>query len=224
MKQIIPFIIILTLLSCNNSKQTKDSTDSKNAEIVQDTVLVKIENEIDQSYEIGPYSKSYTYCWIAGKDTLDLKIGLTEYVRDSTIQLRVFNRHTILFTETIEKINECLPLIRENFELANLQSLSFEPPILYKDLTTELSKDYKSQFGQRDIGYEELNAFLMNSWLQKRISKFLGQLNKTARRYRLEKFHLLDKEYYSEYIPNSDLNEYPEFSIHGMGISVIINE
>jgi hypothetical protein len=31
-------------------------------------------------------------------------------------------------------------------------------------------------------------------------------------------------EYYGEYIPNSDFNEYPEFSINGMGISVIINE
>jgi hypothetical protein len=225
MKQIIPFIILLTLLSCNNSKQTKETNDSSTSEITKDTVLVEIENKIDKSYEIGFYSKSYTYCWIVGQDTLDLKIGVTEYVRDSSIQISAFSRQPILFNTVLNKINECLPVIQKNFELENLQSLYFpSPPIFYKDLTTELSKDYKSQFGEKNISYEQLNEFLMNSWIEERISKFLVQFGKTTRRYGIEKFHLLDKEYYGEYIPNSDFNEYPEFSINGMGISVIINE
>lgn len=224
MKQIIPFIITLTLLSCNNPNQTKETTTSETGEIAQDTVLVKIHNEIDKSYEIGFCSKSYTYCWITGRDTLDLKVEFTEYVRDSSVQMRVFNRQPILFTTVIDKVNECLPLIQEDFDLKNLSSLYFEPPILYKDLTIELSQDYKNQFGQENISYEQLNRFLMNSWLEQRINLFLNQFGKTTRRYGIEKFHLLDKEYYSEYIPTTNLNEYPEFSINGMGISVIINE
>lgn len=224
MRHIVPFILTLILLSCNNSKQTEETKDSSTAEITQDTVLVKIENELNKSYEIGFYSKSYTYCWTVGQDTLDFKIGLTEYVSNSSVQLRIFNRQPILFSTAIDKVNECLPLIRENFELENLSSLQLEPPILYKDLTTELSQDYQYQFGHKNIGYDKLNEFLMNSWLEQKIEKFLDQFGKTTKRYRIEKFHLLDKEYYSEYMPNSDLNEYPEFSIHGMGISVIINE
>ncbi|RIH65089.1 hypothetical protein D1164_10910 [Mariniphaga sediminis] len=221
MKQIISFIITLVLLSCHNSNQSKESTDSETVKTAQDTVLVKIENKIDKSYEIGFYSKSYTYCWIVGQDTLDLGIGLTEYVRDSSVQLRVFNQKPTLFASTINRINQCLPLIKEDFDMDNLRSLYFEPPIFYKDLTTELSLDYINQFGQQNIKHEELNEFLMNSWLEQKISNFLDQFGKTTRRYEIEKFHLLEKQYYNEYIPDSVITEYPEFSIHGMGISVI---
>lgn len=224
MKHIITFIITLTFLSCSNINQTKEVTHSETVEIAQDTVLVKIQNKIDESYEIGFYSKSYTYCWIAGKDTIDLKFGLTEYVRDSSVQIRVFNRQPILLNTAIEKLNECLPLIQEDFNLKNLSSFYFEPPILYKDLTIELSQDYKDQFEKKNISHQQLNEFLMNSYLEQKISNFLDQFDKTTRRYGIEKFHLLDKEYYREYIPNTDLNEYPEFVIHGMGISVMINE
>lgn len=212
-------------MSCNNSEQTKETTVSESVEITQDTILVTIKNEIDKSYEIGFYSESYTYCWTVGQDTLDIKIGVTEYVRDSSIQISAFNKNPILFTTVLKKINECLPLIQEDFETENLSSLYFpRPPIFYKDLTTALSKDYESQFGQENISYKKLDMFLMNSWLEKQIGAFLNQFGKTTRRYGIEKFHLLDKEYYNEYIPNADLNEYPEFSIHGMGISVIVNE
>jgi hypothetical protein len=225
MKQIIPFIFILTLLSCINSEQAKETSVSESAEITQDTILVKIKNELDNSYQIGFYSKSYTYCWAIGQDTLDFKIGVTEYVQDSSIRISAFYKNPILFTTVLNKINDCLPLIKEDFEIEKLRSLYFSrPPIFYKDLTTALSKDYESQFGQEIISYKKLDEFLMNSWLEEQIGAFLVQFGKTTRRYGIEKFHLLEKEYYKEYIPSADLKEYPEFSIHGMGISVNINK
>jgi len=224
MKQIIILIITLTLVSCNNSKRTEESKDTDTVEVAQDTVIVKIKNKIDRSYGIGFYTKSYTYCWIKGNDTLDFKIGVTEHLKDSSVQINVFNQKPILFSTTLDKINEGLPLIRENFELENLSSIYFGPPILYKDLTTELSQNYKIKFDQKNISYEQLNEFLKESWLEQKIGNFLHQFNKTTKRYGIEKFQLLEKQYYNEYIPNSDLNEYPEFSIHGMGVSIIINE
>ena len=224
MKAIILFIITLTLLSCNNSSQTTDTIVSDIEESPIDTVLVKIENKIDKSYEVGFYSKSFTYCWIADKDTLDFKIGLTEHVRDSSVQLRVFHRNPILFSKALKKINESLPLIEHDFNLDKLGYLYFEPPIFYKDMTTELSKSFEDQFGKKNIKYEQLNEFLMDSWLEKRVGVFLNQFDKSTRRYGIEKFQLLEKEYYDEYIPDSDLSDYPSFSIHGMGISVIISK
>lgn len=212
-------------MSCNNTQQSNEIKEPESVKIAQDTVLVKIQNNIEKSYEIGFYSKSYTYCWTVGQDTLDFKIGVTEYERDSSIKISAFTNKSIIFATALNKINECLPIIREDFEIKNLRSLYFpQPPLFYKDLTTILSKDYESQFGRENISYEKLNEFLMNSWLEKQIGAFLDQFGKTTRRYGIEKFHLLDKENYAEYIPNTDLNEYPEFSIHGMGISVIIDE
>ncbi len=64
----------------------------------------------------------------------------------------------------------------------------------------------------------------MNSWLQERVEDFLQQFNKSIKRYGIEKYHLLEKKYYNQYIPNKDLDDYPSFSIHGRGISVILNE
>lgn len=214
----------MTLLSCNNSSQTKETLDADIVKSSIDTVLVHIENKINKSYGIGFYSKSYTYCWVVDKDTLDFKIGLTEYVSDSSVQLRVFHRKPVLFSRVIDKINDCLPLIQQDFNLENLSSLYFESPIFYKDLTTELSKSYISQFGHKNIKHVQQNDFLISSWLNKKVSVFLKQIDKTTRRYGIEKFHLLDKEYYNEYFPNFDFNDYPEFSIHGMGISVILND
>jgi len=189
-----------------------------------DTTLVKFENKIDKSYEIGFYKKSYTYCWITEKDTLDFKIGVTEYVRDNSIQIRVYHRNPILFLETLGKIADCLPLIEQNFNLNKLNSLYLEPSIFYKDLTSELSKAYKNQFGEKNIDYDELNEFLKHSWLDKKLGTFLKRFEKTTKNYGIEKFHLLNKEYYGNYIPNENMNNYPDFSIHGMGITISLEK
>ncbi|NDK54287.1 hypothetical protein [Pontibacter fetidus] len=224
MKSVIISILSLVLLSCNNSNQSKDTIASDFEKNPIDTVLVKIENKLNKSYEVGFYSKSFTYCWIAGPDTLDFKIGMTEHVRDSSVQLRVFHRNPILFSKALDKINESLPLIEQDFNLEKLGYLHFESPIFYKDMTVELSKSYENQFGKKNISYKQLNVFLMNSWLEKKVGTFLNQFTKSTRRYAIEKFHLLEKENYKQYIPNSDLSDYPSFTIHGMGVSVIINE
>ena len=196
MKTIILLILTLTFVSCNKSSQTKDTIVSDIEESPIDTVLVKIENKMDNSFEVGFYSKSFTYCWIADKDTLDFKIGMTEHLRDSSVQLMVFHRDPILFSKALDKINESLPLVKHDFNLDKLGSIYLKSPIFYKDMTTELSKSYENQFGLKNIKYEQLNDFLMNSWLEKKVGAFLNQFNKSTRRYGIEKFHLLEKVYY----------------------------
>ena len=223
MKQILYISIILITVACNHSAKKRDSDHFRINEYSVDTVLVKIENTIDVSLT-NFYSKSYTYHWISEKDTLDFRVGLKEYVRDSTISIRFYHNEPILFSDALDKLNDCLPLIEQDFEMNKLKSLYLKPPIFYKDLTTELSKNYEHQFGNKNIKYQKLNEFLMKSWLEKKVSGFLKQLDKTTGRYGIEKFHLLKKEYYDGYIPNTDLKDYPSFSIHGMGVSVILNE
>ena len=224
MKSILAILISLILVSCNNSTETKGINKLKIKENLIDTILVKIENKIDKSYEVGFYEKSFTYCWVTKKDTLDFKIELTEYVRDSSVQLRVSHRNPILFSQALAKINNCLPLIEQDFNLHNLTSLYLEAPIFYKDLTSKLSQNYKNHFGEKNIEYKEINEFLKDSWLDKKLRTFLKQVNKTTSRYRIEKFHLINKENYGEYIPNENLNDYPLFSIHEMGILVNLNK
>lgn len=224
MKLILSFLFILILISCNHSKNNREVTKSETNIIPKDTLLIEYENKIKMSYEIGFYEKSFTYCWTIEQDTLDLKIRVNKYTRDDSIGISVVNQKPIKFTTVLNKIKECLPLIQKNFKVENLRSLGFhKQPIFYKDLTIQLSKDYESQFGQENISYEKLNEFLMNSWLEKEIGIFLSNFGKKTERYIIEKFHLLSKKNYGDYIPNSNLKDYPEFSLHGSGISIIID-
>jgi hypothetical protein len=61
---------------------------------------------------------------------------------------------------------------------------------------------------------------LLKSTLNMKLDNFLNPLDKKVKRYSIEKFHLLDKKYYSSYFPSIDFKEYPEFTIEGNGVSV----
>ena len=224
MKTIFPVLVILLLMSCNHSTKSEDNNKAKTEQKSADTVVVRIENEIDKSDEFAFFSKSIKYCWVTDKDTLDYMIGVEEQAGDSSVSIKTRHYKPILFTKALDKINDCLPLIAQDFNLNNLNSLYFAPPIFYKDLTNELSLSYENQFGNKAIKHQELNKFLMNSWLQEKVGNFLQQFGKSTRRYGIEKSHLMEKEYYNAYIPNTNLDDYPSFTIHGRGISVILNE
>lgn len=224
MKTIIPVLVILILTSCNHSPKSKDNNKAKTEQKSADTIVVRIENEIDKSDELSFFSKSIKYCWVTDKDTLDFMIGVEEQAGDSSVSIRTIHYKPILFTKALDNINDCLPLIAQDFNLSKLNLLKFAPPIFYKDLINELSKSYQNQFGNKNVSFKETNKFLMNSWLEIKVGDFLQQFGKSTKRYGVEKFHLMEKEYYNAYIPNTNLDDYPSFTIHGRGISVILNE
>jgi len=214
----ILFTITLGFISCVQETKSNDQT-VKTSDSV-DTIIVKQKHDLYKSYKVGFYSKSYSYYWLVGKGTLDFVVSATEYKKDSTLHLRVHHKNPILFTTTLTKINECYTLIKEDFHISKLNSFYFKEPIYYFDLAKELSTEYEQQFGRKNINYGKLNQFLLNSNLNKQLGNFVKPLDKKIRRYSIEKFHLMDKKYYSEYLPNIDLTEYPEFTIEGMGLYV----
>jgi len=216
----LTLIITLTLgfMSCNQGTKTK-SQSNENIKRT-DTVLVKHKNELNKSYEVGFYSKSYSYYWVRDKDTLDFVVSATEREKDSTLQISVYHKSPVLLSTTLTKINDCFSLIREDFNLTKLSSLYFRDPIYYFDLVKELSTEYEKQFGQKNISYEKLNQFLLESSLNKKFDNFVNPLDKKVKRYSIEKFHLTDKKYFGEYLPNVDLTKYPEFAINGMGLYI----
>jgi len=219
MKLKIILIISIGLASCIQTPKP-NVQNVETAEHSPDTIIVKHENILNKSYEIGFYSKSFSYYWLAGKDTLDFTLKTTEYEKDSTIYISVHHTKPILFTSVLAKINECYPLIKEDFDISKLSSFYFKPPVYYPDLAKELSLEYEQQFGPKNISYDKLNQFLLHSNLNTQLDSFITPLGKKVQYYGIEKFHLLDKKYYNEYLPNTDLTEYPEFTIHGMGMYI----
>lgn len=220
--QVLFFVIVIAFFSY--SGETKSASKNEKTSNIIDTVIVKHKNELNKSYEVGFLSRSYSYYWIVGNDTLDFVVNATEYEKDSTLHLNVLHTKPLLFSTTLLKINECYPLIKQDFSLSKLKSFYFRDPIYYFDITKELSIEYEQQFGRKHINYEKLNLFILNSKLNKHLSKFLNPLNKKVKRYFIEKFHLMDKKYYSEYLSNIDLTEYAEFVIHGMGLYVELKD
>lgn len=211
---ILPSLVSLT--SCAQDKKTNQ----EKVRFVRDTIVVKQRNVLNKSYEVGFYSKSYTYNWISGTDTLDFVISATEHEKDSTLHLDIYHDKPILFTAVLSNINECFPLIKEDFDITKFSSLYFKSPINYLDLAKELSSEYEQKFGRKSISYESLNQFLLKSALNTQLENFLIPFNKGVKGYSIEKFQIMEKKYYSSYFSDVDFAEYPEFTIDGMGVYV----
>ena len=218
---IILSVLAVIISSCGQNNAKKQSATTNETPFTQDTIVVKQINVLDKSYQIGLYSKSYSYYWLVGKDTLDFILHIAEYEKDSTLSLQVFHKEPILFAIVLEKIESCFSLIEEDFNLSKLTSLDFMEPIFYLDLATKLSGEYEPKFGHKNINYKKLDEFLLESSLTSQLNCFLNPLNKKVKRYGLEKFFLIEKKHYEHYLPNVDFTEYPEFVFNAhTGISV----
>lgn len=215
---VIFFVATTSFISCTH--ETKSNLKAEKSSDNLDTLIVKYKHESNNSYDIDFFSKSYSYYWLIGKDTLDFVINATEHQKDSTLHLNIYHKQPILLPTALTKISECIPLIKEDFYISKLKSFYFKSPIYYSDLTKELSTEYEKQFGRKNISYEKLNQFLLNSNLNNQLDNFVNPFDKKVKRYSIEKFHLTDKKYFGNYLPNVDLKEYPKFAINGMGLSV----
>ena len=209
---IILSVFALIVSSCGRTtrKQTGTENDTQN---FQDTIIVKHMNILNKSDSIW-LSKSYTYYWLAGKDTLDFRLSVREWKRENTLHLRLFHREPMLFTDVLGKIETCLSLIEEDFNLLELISLNFMEPIFYLDLATKLTSEYELEFGRKIINFSKFNNFLLESSLTSQLNHFLNPLNKKVKRYGLEKFFLIEKKHYAHYLPNVDFTDYPEFTFN----------
>ena len=216
-------IVAVVVSACGRTKKQMETI--SNTQVIQDTLVVKQRNDLNK-YQIGFYSKSYSYYWLVRKDTLDFILNATEYEKDNTLHINIFHKKPILFATVLEKIEACLPLIKEDFNVSKLNSIYFKEPLYYLDLAKKLSSEYEQEFGRKNISYEKLNQFLLKSSLNEQLNSFLNPLNKRVKRYGIEKFHLMDKKYYESYLYHnerlSDINltEYPEFILNGMGVYV----
>ena len=223
MRLMILFIITFGFISCGHETKSNNQTDQKSG-ITHDTTIVKHKNDLNKSYEVGFYSKSYTYYWITGTDTLDFTINATEHEKDSTLHLNVYHKDPVLFRIALTKINECFSLIKKDFNTTKLSSFYFKDPIFYFDLTKELSTEYEQEFGQKTISYKKLNQFLLNSNLNTKLDNFVRPFEKKVERYGIEKFQLMSKQNYRNFLPNIDIAKYPEFAIEGMGLYVRLKD
>lgn len=215
---ILLFTILIGYLAC--SHRTKSNKQVGNSPDNVDTAIVRKEIDISNSEGADSRSRSCLYSWLAGKDTLDFQISVNEYLGDSTLFVHIHHQKPIPFDQAIARIKECYPLILEDFQPSKPKSLYFKPPIYYLDLAKDLSASYEQQFGQENINYNELNTFLLNSGITGRLDSLIMPFGKKVKRYAMEKFNLMKKEHYGRYLPNTDLTEYPEFVMDGMGLYV----
>lgn len=214
------FIIILVCLtSCGQDKKANSNL-IPSSEKVKDTIIIKKQNALNTSYQAGFYSKSFSYYWIADKDTLDFSLNAVQYKEDYTLHISVSHKKPILFTQLLDHINKSFPLIQSDFDVTKLNTIYIQSPIYYPDLTKKLSSEYEKMYGSKSVSYENLHKFLLASSLNEEMDNFLNPLNKKVKRYGIEKFHIMKKEHFGNYIEDVDLSAYPEFTIHGMGISI----
>ncbi len=216
-------VIIFGLQSCSNM----DNSAKANGESVEnDTTVVKVEKELRSSFEKDFYSQVCLYYLVSGQDTLDLIVSVSDIRADSslTVSTRTIEGEPTYLEFELNSLQGCFSVIKEDFDLSRLRRIYLQSPLRYVDLARELSEQYESQFGRNRIDYDQLDTFLLNSTLDKDLNKLLNPINKKTQRYSIEKFHLIDKEHYPRHIVESDSFDYPEFSIHGTGIGVMLED
>ena len=227
MRKIVIILSVLAVItsSCRQNNARKQIEMASDAQGIQDTTVIKQRNVLNE-FRYSIYSKSYSYYWLAGKDTLDFILNAKEYEKDSTLHIDIRHKEPILFATVLERIEACLLIIKEDFDVSKFSSIYFKEPLYYLDLAKKLSNEYEQEFGRKNISYEKLNQFLLKSYLNVQLNNFLNPLNKKVKRYEIEKFHLMDKKDYESYLYNNerlsniDLTGYPEFTLNGMGVSV----
>jgi hypothetical protein len=221
MKNIVWVVTLLMLFSCG--QETKiDAVDTEPLETTPDTVIVKHKNVLNQSYEVGFYANAYSYHWITGKDTLDFRLTARDYVTDSTFHISISHKQPLLFTTALKRIDECLRLIEEDFDLSKLRYLHFKSPMFYLDLTKGLSNEYVQNFGRKYVGYQRLQQFLLASNTNTQLNNLLRPLHKKVSRYGIEKFQLIDRKKQPLYALDTATIKYPDFFIDGMGLSIYL--
>ncbi len=206
------FLCVLVFIAngCRETVEEQNKPVNK-AKDIQDTMIVKHKDTLDES---ARYSKSYSYYWLSGKDTLDFILYVSESKEYGDVHLRLYHKTPILFTAVLKNIEASLPLIESDFDLSKLRSISFREPVFYLDLAKKLSSEYEQKFGRKNVSYKKFVQFLFYSGLNSQMNEFLNPLNKRVKHYGFEKFFLIDKKYYENYLPNVDFTEYPEFTFN----------
>lgn len=207
-------ILLLIISSCRYSAKKQEKTVADIRE-KPDTIIIKHQNILDDPFNKIIYSKSFSYYWITGKDTLDFTIDIYEWKKRGNLYIRLSHKKPITLAVALKKINDSFPLIEEDFDLLKIQSINFQEPIFYFDIAQELANKYEKEFGRKNIQQKRLNQFLLKSTLTCQLNDFLNPINKKVKSYGFEKFFLKEKENYKAYLPpNFELTEYPEFTFN----------
>jgi len=214
---------LFCLYACNYKNSDNGTKTVLDGEASADTLIVKHKDALENGYQADYYSKAYTYYWLVGEDTLDFRINAAEHKSDSTFHISLNHEKPILFAEVLQKTRACYGLIKEDFDATKLTNIYFKSPIYYLDMATTLSKEYEQKFGQKNVSYNKAFDFMLQASLTQQLNEFLGPMQKKVHRYGIEKFHLLEKQYYNTYLPDvSNFSAYPEFVPNGMGMAVYV--
>jgi hypothetical protein len=211
MKYILLITISSIFISCNEIANSKHSKKG-NLKAIKDTVIMKYEH-LSQS----GVSKMHSYLWVVGKDTLDLRLVIEEFERDSSLNLSILHKEPLLFSTVLKKINASFYLINHDYDLLDLRTVSFRSPIYYPDLAKSLSTQYEQSFGQEMVKYDKLNKFLLGTEMNSQLNTLLKPFNKKVKLYSVEKFNLVNKKHYGfAKLPNFNFSNYPEFTLDGI--------
>ncbi len=209
---IATFLFISFLFtSCKKEAKSIDAGDG--------TVLIKKNIELT-GYLSDFYSQAISYHWIKDKDTLDFSINIYERKKDSISTLSLINTKPLLFEVALSKTEQCLNLIQEDFDASKINTLYFKSPLYFSDLAMDLSTEYEQEFGASIVDNQSLDQFLLKSSLTTRLYKILMPIHKKPTRYSMEQFDILHKENYLESLPEINVAEYPDFTLHGTGVYV----
>lgn len=203
--------------------EPSSSSESQTESATKHSVLVKVFHK-DEPNQISNYSAPISYHWVVGTDTLDFAIYVSEHLQDKTLHLSYSHKLPILLQDAAVRTARILPIINEDFGGKSIKSLYLKTPVYYLDLATNLYDIYQAEYKDKSITQPEEQAFFEKSLLHEFMVGLGAHTQMRPISYSLEKFHVMKKAGYSSYLPDTNLDDYPEFTIGGIGLHIFFEE
>lgn len=204
------------LLACGESTPQQPSEASQQR---KDTVLVKVKHKDDLTGS-SEASEWMSYHWMVGSDTLDFGINAAADDEGQSVRLTYSHKLPITIHDAVAQTTAVLPEIAEDFGGGSVRSLYLKTPIFYRDLASNLYDLVQAEYAKEGLNAQKQQELFEKSLLHVYMLGLGERMQSVPVAYSLEKFHVMKKEGYTSYLPESAISELPEFTIGGIGLHI----
>ncbi|HSH20148.1 MAG TPA: hypothetical protein VLA03_06830 [Draconibacterium sp.] len=209
-------VFIFLFVSC--TKQNKNKTGTYYSDIETQDTLIASKTITGETAGYAYLKRAVEYFAVIKNDTSSFMPLFIESKENSAVSIDLnlpYTNKTETYAQRMSELKLILPTASKEFDFDSLRSLSIGRLILTGDLAVEITKQYKTRFGENEkittSDYGRISEFLLESNLTKDFNELFEPYSLTVEKIIIEKAFFTNK---SDLLNNSavskDASEIPE--------------
>jgi hypothetical protein len=202
-------VFFLLFLSC--TKQNKNKTGTYSSDIETQDTLIASKTITGEPAGSAYLKRAVEYFVVVKNDTSGFMPVFIESKEKSAVSIDLnlpYTNKTETYAQRMSELKLILPIASKEFDFDSLRSLSIGRLILTGDLAVEITKQYKSRFGENEkltsSDYGRIMEFLLETNLTKDLNELLEPYSLTVEKIIIEKAFFTTKD---DLIKNSNTAE-----------------